>query len=119
MWFGEYVKTLRLEYGLTLRELARKVGMDVGNLSKIERGVLNPPQKPEILDQLADAIGVTKDERKRLHDLAAQDNGQFPMDIAEDLKEMPALPILLRTIANKKLTREEMEELAKRINKEY
>ena len=36
--FGEYIRKHRAEKGLTLTQLAAKIGMDSANLSKIENG---------------------------------------------------------------------------------
>ncbi|MCD4695582.1 MAG: helix-turn-helix domain-containing protein [Bacteroidales bacterium] len=36
--FGEYLRKLRTEKGLTLTQLAAKLGLDSANLSKIENG---------------------------------------------------------------------------------
>jgi transcriptional regulator with XRE-family HTH domain len=41
--FGGWVKYFRLQKKLTLREAARKIKMDSGNLSKLERSLLDPP----------------------------------------------------------------------------
>lgn len=37
-FFGEYIKQLRMENGLTLTQLGAKLGIDSANLSKIENG---------------------------------------------------------------------------------
>lgn len=39
---GERIKQLRLERGLTLRQLAAKTGLSLGYLSKVERGLSKP-----------------------------------------------------------------------------
>ena len=36
--FGQYIKSLRTEKGLTLTQLGAKLGIDSANLSKIENG---------------------------------------------------------------------------------
>ena len=36
--FGEYIRTLRTQSGLTLTQLGAKLGIDSGALSKIETG---------------------------------------------------------------------------------
>lgn len=42
--FGEYYKEMRIERGLTLRKFCLKNDLDVGNHSKLERGLLPPPK---------------------------------------------------------------------------
>lgn len=41
--FGELVRKLRLERGLTMERLARKIGTQRGYISGIERGKVSPP----------------------------------------------------------------------------
>jgi transcriptional regulator with XRE-family HTH domain len=42
MSFGESVKLLRIQRGMTAKELAEKVGVSPSMISKIEHGVVNP-----------------------------------------------------------------------------
>jgi SOS-response transcriptional repressor LexA len=55
--FGETIKKLRKARNLTIHLLAEFAGIDKGHLSRIERGLRNPP-KPEAVHNLADALGV-------------------------------------------------------------
>lgn len=60
--FGEYIKRLRIENGFNQTELAAKVGLDTGGLSKIENGKKDLKEGKLIL--FAEALGVTTDELK-------------------------------------------------------
>ena len=51
--FGEYIRKLRTENGLTLTQLGAKLGIDSGALSKIETGKKEFDEK--CLDNLAKA----------------------------------------------------------------
>lgn len=117
MLFHEYLKNLRMVREMGLRELAHKIGWDVGNYSKIERGLLSPPQKEEFIEQLASALKLSADERQKLSDMSALSSGKIPADIADDMKRYEFLPVLMRTIANKQLTDEQLKELTERVNK--
>ncbi len=119
MLFYEFLKYLRVSKEMGLREFAHKIGMDVGNYSKLERGILNPPQKEELLEKISNILELTKNEKMKLTDLASMANGRIPEDITDDIKEYEYLPILLRTIANKKLTDEQLKEITERINSKY
>jgi hypothetical protein len=44
MLFHELLKYVRVTREMGLREFAHKIEMDVGNYSKMERGILNPPE---------------------------------------------------------------------------
>ena len=119
MRFGEYLKSLRMEKELSLRDLAKKSDMDFANLSRIERDLASPPQRLEVLDKLVDALELSSEQKQRLLDLSAVENGVYPFDVKEDLGKHPNLPILLRTISNKKLSADQILELTDRINEEY
>jgi transcriptional regulator with XRE-family HTH domain len=119
MKFGEYLRLLRLENEITLREFAKKTGIDVAYLSRLERSIILPPQKREIIDNISKTLGLDSDQRQKLNELANLENGKYPNDLKDKISQMEAIPILLRTINNKKLTDEEIKKLAERINKEY
>jgi len=51
--FGQYIKSLRTEKGLTLTQLGAKLGIDSANLSKIENGKREFDEKKlEILSEI-------------------------------------------------------------------
>ncbi len=56
--FGETLRAAREGRGLTLREVARKLAVDVSYLSRLERGTLHPPRDERIL-QIASAVGMS------------------------------------------------------------
>ena len=47
--FGEYFKASRIAIKKTLRQFCIENGLDPGNISKLERGLLPPPQSRENL----------------------------------------------------------------------
>jgi transcriptional regulator with XRE-family HTH domain len=59
--FGERLRKLRYQAGMTLTEVAGKCNIDFTYLSKIENGVLPPPSEKVIL-QLAEILDTDKDE---------------------------------------------------------
>lgn len=115
--FGETVRERRKELRLGLREFAQRAGMDPGNLSKIERGRLAPPQGQDLLIRLASALEWQQGtpEAIALADLAAVENGQLPVDVLGDEAVMAKIPILLRTVQNKQLPPEKLDELIEMI----
>jgi Helix-turn-helix. len=119
MSYGEVLRTMRVEHEITLRELARRSDIDVAYLSRIERETIPPPQKEELLEAIADALKLNAVEAKRLRDLAAMDNKQFPKDFKGNFPGMVGIPMLLRTVANKKLTPDEIHDLIRHINDQY
>ncbi len=119
MLFHEFLRILRQSREIGMREFAHKIAMDVGNYSKLERGITKPPQKPEVLERIAKGLKLDAEEKKKLIDLGNLAVGKLPEDIAESVQEYEYLPVLLRTIASKQLTDEQLKELTERINKEF
>jgi SOS-response transcriptional repressor LexA len=58
--FGQAIKRLRKARGWTIFFLAQLADVDKGHLSRIERGLRNPP-KPDAIRRLADALAVPAD----------------------------------------------------------
>jgi transcriptional regulator with XRE-family HTH domain len=96
--FGEYFKAQRLKLGLTLRAFCEKHGLDPSNTSKIERGLLPPPQG-EKLREYARHLGLKSgtNEWYEFCDLAAAEAGRLPADL-HDEELAGKLPIFFRTL---------------------
>lgn len=118
--FGEFIKTLRLEKNIGLREFCRRLSVDASNWSKVERGLLPPPQDDEKLNQIAQLLGLEKnsDAYSELRDKAAIDAGIIPKDILSDQETLNALPMFFRTVRSEKPTQEELEELIMKIRRD-
>ena len=69
--FGQFLKAKRLALDLSLREFARRVGMQPSNYCNVEAGVLLPPPS-EGLERIALALGLKRGtkEFETFHDLA-------------------------------------------------
>jgi transcriptional regulator with XRE-family HTH domain len=117
--FGEALKAARHEKDLTLREFASRAGLHAGNVSKIERGRMAPPQDPAVLDRMIGALDYRPaDERaQELKDLAALANGRIPQDLLDDEEVLLRMPVLLRTLKGRRLTTPQVEELVEMIRK--
>ena len=115
--FGEFIKSLRIERDIGLREFCRRLSKDASNWSKVERGVLAPPQDIEKLNQIAKVLTIEKDSElyNELMDKASIDAGIIPKDILSDQKILNALPMFFRTVRSEKPTQEELENLIRKI----
>ena len=111
--FGQFIKQLRLAKGITAREASQAAGMLPSNFSKLEHGALNPTKDNAKQKELAAAIGIKPDseEAGAFFDLAARANETVPVDIADIISEDDAMPLLLRTIGNKRLTKADIKRL--------
>jgi transcriptional regulator with XRE-family HTH domain len=115
--FGDMLRNRRQELRLGLRDAAERAEIDPGNLSKLERGGLKPPQDERALNRLARALEYDLDgpEAERLRDTAYGENGLVPPDILERDAMARRLPLLLRSINNKQLDEEQLERLIEKI----
>ena len=118
MKFGEFLRLKRLELEISIRKLSKMTGIDVGYLSRIERG-MSPPQKEVILDKLIEALKLDTKDAQKLKDFSAMENKDIPEDIEIDARNYEAIPVLLRTINNRNLNSDQIYEVTKRINEEY
>ena len=111
--FGELVRSHRQKLGLGLREFCVESGIDPAYLSRIERGLMQPPQDPERLAELARQLGLRPDSSPwtELMDAAALCSGKLPEDIRDDERMLMKLPVLFRTIRGQRLTEAKLREL--------
>jgi len=117
--FGEYLRACRLKAGLGLRTFAEAAGMKPSNVSAIEYGRQPPPQGAAVLARLADALSLPQGsrDRQRLFDLAvAHKPGALPPDVAAFAGRTRGVPVLLRTIANRRLSKEDLQRLTEYVD---
>jgi transcriptional regulator with XRE-family HTH domain len=117
--FGGLFKERRIALGVTLREFCRRNGLDPGNISRLERGLLPPPQGRETLEHYAELLKLKKgsDGWYNFFDLAAAENGRIPPEILEDKEVLEKLPILFRTLRGQKVPDEQLDELVRKLRK--
>ena len=107
--FGKFLKEKRLALNLSLREMARQVGMQPSNYCNTEAGVL-PPPPPEALERISRVLGLKKGatDFETFHDLAAKGRGEIPVDVEQIVKENDLIPAMLRTVEYEKVTKEQL-----------
>lgn len=115
--FGALHKELRLKGGLSLREYCLRHGLDPGNLSRLERGLVPPPQDRAKLEELASHLGLKprSEPWTAFLDLAAAEAGRIPEDVMTDEAVVAKLPLLFRSLRGRKLTEPELEQLIRLI----
>jgi len=112
--FSNFIHTKRIAAGLTLREFCRLSGFDASNWSKVERGLLTPPQSKKILNEIATTLKIKEgsQEYKEIIDLAALSS--IPEDLIES-EILEQLPVFFRTVRGEKPTEEELKTLLNKI----
>ena len=118
--FEDLFSAKRKALGKTLREFCRENGFDAGNISKIERGILTPPQSKEKRLQYASALGIKEgsDDWLEFCDLATISAGKIPTGIVSDKELMAEVPILFRSIRKEGVEKAKIQELLKALKKE-
>ena len=98
--FGEFIKAKRMELGKTLREFCRENDFNAGNLSRIERGLINPPQNKSKRLQYAAALGIEEntDDWFDYCYFANISAGRVPINLVTDKKLLAEVPIFFETM---------------------
>ena len=117
--FAAFFQALRKQHRITLRSFCEAAGADPGNISRMERRMIPPPQDREILSRYAKALNLTEggDEWYLFFDLAAADRGIIPQDIMDDAELVKELPAFFRTLRGQKPTETEMRKVIEKIRK--
>lgn len=117
MKFHEMFKEKRIKIG-TVREFARKTGLDVAYVSRLENGVILPPKDSAKLAKLALALEIAKgaEEWQEFFDLAAVAKNQLPDDLRDDERIASVLPAFYRALRNKEMDEHELEKLLELLN---
>ena len=117
--FSTKLKELRLESGRSLREFCLANGIDPGNYSKLERGLFPPPEKHDLLEKYATALGLKpgSDQWLELFDLAAAERGVIPKDLLSDEELVEKLPLLFRTMRGTPLSPEQLDSFAEHVRR--
>ena len=118
--FEELFSAKRKALGKTLRQFCRENGFDAGNISKIERGILTPPQSKGKRLQYASALGIKEgsDDWLEFCDLATISAGKIPTGIVSDKELMAEVPVLFRSIRKEGVEKAKIQELLKALKKE-
>lgn len=96
--FGQYLRSVRQEKNISIRQLAKAVSKTPTYISDIEKGNNKPPER-ELLDRIIAALHLEEfpDIRNKLYDLAAKERKDVPADIKEYLMENESILKIIRT----------------------
>ena len=116
--FGTFFQEHRLNLRLPLRRFCHENNFDPGNISKLERDKMSPPQSKEKLEEYAKALKIKKGSEEWILflDLACAAKGKIPADICEDKELLNKLPLVFRTLRMEKVSSHKLDELIKKIH---
>ncbi len=117
--FGAFFKELRIGRKVTLRQFCEAHGYDPGNISKLERGLLPPPESEAKLAEYAKALKIRRgsDTWYEFFDLARASRGKLPPDILSKRDVVARLPLLFRTLRGQKVSEQKLNELIEMIRR--
>lgn len=94
--FGEFLLAKREERDITLREMARKLGVSAAYLSDVEKNRSSALTK-ERLDKVAQILQLSKEEEKEMFDLAGKQRKTLAPDIPDYIMGKDYVVAALRT----------------------
>jgi len=117
--FGEFFKEKRIALKKTLRQFCAENKLDPGNISRLERGLMPPPQGSDKLEEYARYLRIKKgsDDWYKFFDLARIEAGRIPEELLKDESIAASLPILFRTLRGQKISEKKLEKLVELIKK--
>ena len=117
--FGEYYKKKRIPLKKTLRQFCAENKLDPGNISRLERGLMPPPQGTDKHEEYARFLEITKgsDDWYTFLDLARIEAGRIPDALLNNASVAASLPILFRTPRGQKISEKKLEKLVELIKK--
>jgi len=107
--FGKRIRQLRVEKGMTQRDLSARVGIDFTYLSKIENSRAAPPSDT-VIEKLARELGADLEELLSLAGKVSQDEVRGA--VAEDSR----VGVLFRKLQSRSLTEEQIRDILKIAN---
>lgn len=103
-FFGSYLKRLRTERSVSLRRFAAASRWEPSNYSRLERGLLRPPQSLEKLRVFRESLHLSEEDQewRELVRLASLSRGELPAGVFTDPALLPLLPAFFRWVEEDK-----------------
>ncbi|MFA5546145.1 MAG: helix-turn-helix transcriptional regulator [Sphaerochaetaceae bacterium] len=117
--FGEYLKHKRDEKQISLREVARTLGVSAPFLSDVENNRRGPLTEERLAD-LAKVLNLNEKEQSEMYDIVGKQKGLLAPDLNPYVTERPYVNAALRTARNLEANEEDwqrfVDDLIKRKN---
>ena len=94
--FGEFLQKKRLENEITLRKMAKLIGITAPYLTDIEKDRRNPPEIQK-LDKIAEILSLTEEEKAVMFDLAGKQRNSVAPDLPDYIVKRDYVAAALRT----------------------
>lgn len=106
---GKVISELRLEKALSLRQVAKAIGVPPSNLTYIENGINAPTA--DIYELLIQTLAPKEIQRKTMDELYMKIRQTPPPDVCNILMENGALGEKIRLLTNVSLTKEQLKSI--------
>lgn len=117
--FGEYLKHKREEKPISLREVARTLGVSAPFLSDVENNRRGPLTEERLAD-LVKVLNLNDDEKAEMYDIVGKQKGLLAPDLNPYVTDRPYVNAALRTARNLEANEEDwqrfVDDLIKRKN---
>lgn len=122
--FSEYLRKKRIEKNITLRKMAKELGISVSYLSDIESGHKMAPNSKEdkyknLIENIITYLELNDVDREYLVMLADKDlvnHGHVSKDITSYMGETPLASVALRKAKETNLTNEDWEKIIRKMD---
>ena len=94
--FGEFLTQKRTERGVSLRELAKQIGVSAPFLTEVEKSRC-APLTPDRMAKVAQVLDFSKEEKCEMYDIVGIQKDTVPPDLPEYIKGKDYVSVALRT----------------------
>jgi transcriptional regulator with XRE-family HTH domain len=106
--FGEYLKHKREEKQISLREVARTLGVSAPFLSDVENNRRGPLTEERLAD-LAKVLNLNEQEQAEMYDIVGKQKGLLAPDLNPYVTERPYVNAALRAARNLEANEEDWQ----------
>lgn len=106
--FGEYLKQKRDEKQISLREVARGLGVSAPFLSDVENN-RRAPLTEERLADLGNVLNLNEQEKAEMYDIVGRQRGLLAPDLNPYVTDRPYVNAALRTARNLEANEEDWQ----------
>lgn len=93
--FGSFIRDKRLNKNISLRDVAKQIGVSAAYLSDVENNKSAPLTYGRMIS-LAGALNLTKEEEYGMYDIACSQTGTIAVDIAQYIENKEYIILALR-----------------------
>lgn len=118
--FGDYLKEQRETEQISVRKFSQQIGISAEYLSKIENGLRSAP-KDDVLENIANRLALTEEEKENLYDLAAESKGNNSLasDLIVYINNSDSLHKVLRISKRYEIKDDEWQEILNYLSEKY